>query len=297
MFAGRFAGAGRSARSLPGRPVSRRRPRGRPARPICCWTGWPSWSPRDAPRPHPCCDGQRGSLPTKRSPRRSAGDGARRLWSPRSWCGTRTAGVRFRPASSSPAAQAGLLAQLLTWADASALLTTWRGDFAAAASLVAEAEAIAAATGHPRPYRGLCCSPDSGGRSRGRPADRGDDHGGPGGGTGGRGPVCAVGVRHPLQRARPLRPSTGRRARRRAGTRDAGRHVGAARADRGGQQDRADPAGRRRARPAGRGDQHRPDRLGAGDLRALPRAAQRRRGRRALVSRGGRPARPHRLSA
>jgi len=43
--------------------------------------------------------------------------------------------------------EAGLLAQLLTWADASALLTTWRGDFAAAASLVAEAQAIAAATG------------------------------------------------------------------------------------------------------------------------------------------------------
>jgi hypothetical protein len=35
----------------------------------------------------------------------------------------------------------------LIWADASALLTTWHGDFAAAASLIAEAEAIAAATG------------------------------------------------------------------------------------------------------------------------------------------------------
>ena len=43
--------------------------------------------------------------------------------------------------------EAGLLVQLVTWADASALLTTWHGDFAAAASLVAEAEAIAAATG------------------------------------------------------------------------------------------------------------------------------------------------------
>ncbi len=43
--------------------------------------------------------------------------------------------------------QAGLLAQLLTWADASALLTVWRGDFATAASLIAEAESIAAATG------------------------------------------------------------------------------------------------------------------------------------------------------
>ena len=52
-------------------------------------------------------------------------------------------------------------------------------------------------------------------------------------------------------------------------------------------------AGRRRARPAGRGHQHRPDRLGAGDLRALPGAAQRRPGRRGLVSRGGRPAEPH----
>jgi DNA-binding CsgD family transcriptional regulator len=40
-----------------------------------------------------------------------------------------------------------LLAQLVIWLYAMALLTTWRGDFAAAASLVAEAEAIAAATG------------------------------------------------------------------------------------------------------------------------------------------------------
>ena len=43
--------------------------------------------------------------------------------------------------------EAGLLAQLVVWVNSMALLTTWRGDFAAAASLVAEAEAIAAATG------------------------------------------------------------------------------------------------------------------------------------------------------
>jgi len=42
---------------------------------------------------------------------------------------------------------AGLLAQLVIWVNAMAIETTWRGDFAAAASLVAEAEAIAAATG------------------------------------------------------------------------------------------------------------------------------------------------------
>jgi DNA-binding CsgD family transcriptional regulator len=49
---------------------------------------------------------------------------------------------------------AGMLAQLLTWADASALLTAWRGDFGAAAALVAEAETIAAATGGRAPFVG-----------------------------------------------------------------------------------------------------------------------------------------------
>jgi len=43
--------------------------------------------------------------------------------------------------------EAGLLAQLVIWADAMALLTIWHGDFAAAASMIAEAEAVAAATG------------------------------------------------------------------------------------------------------------------------------------------------------
>jgi DNA-binding CsgD family transcriptional regulator len=51
--------------------------------------------------------------------------------------------------------ETGMLPQLLTWADASALLTTWRGDFAAAASLVAEAEAIAAATDTRAPIVGV----------------------------------------------------------------------------------------------------------------------------------------------
>jgi len=42
---------------------------------------------------------------------------------------------------------AGLLAQLVIFVNSMAILMTWRGDFAAAASLIAEAEAIAAATG------------------------------------------------------------------------------------------------------------------------------------------------------
>src|SRR5262249_50892167 len=43
--------------------------------------------------------------------------------------------------------EAGLLAQLVIYVNSTAILMTWRGDFAAAASLVPEAEAIAAATG------------------------------------------------------------------------------------------------------------------------------------------------------
>jgi DNA-binding CsgD family transcriptional regulator len=43
--------------------------------------------------------------------------------------------------------EAGLLAQLMIWVHSMAFLTVWRGDFAAAASLVAEGEAIATATG------------------------------------------------------------------------------------------------------------------------------------------------------
>jgi len=43
--------------------------------------------------------------------------------------------------------EAGLLAQLVIYVNWMAGRTVWRGDFAAAASLVAEAEAIAAATG------------------------------------------------------------------------------------------------------------------------------------------------------
>ena len=43
--------------------------------------------------------------------------------------------------------EAGLLAQLVIYVNSTAILMTWCGDFAAATSLVAEAEAIAAATG------------------------------------------------------------------------------------------------------------------------------------------------------
>jgi len=43
--------------------------------------------------------------------------------------------------------EAGLLVHLPIWVETMAIITAWRGDFAAAASLIAEAEAIAAVTG------------------------------------------------------------------------------------------------------------------------------------------------------
>jgi hypothetical protein len=53
--------------------------------------------------------------------------------------------IEVRPLQS--CREAGLLAQLVIHVNSVAVLTAWRGDFAAAASLVAEAEAVAAATG------------------------------------------------------------------------------------------------------------------------------------------------------
>ena len=67
-------------------------------------------------------------------------------------------------------------------------------------------------------------------------------------------PILAIGIGNPVQRARPLREALAEAQQASEQAPEAVcLHVGAARADRGGQQDRADPAGRRRARPAGRG--------------------------------------------
>jgi len=81
------------------------------------------------------------------------------------WRAARRLGI---PASAAEAAQtdgceAGLLAQLVIWVYAMAALATRGGDFAAAASLITEAEAIAAATGTRFPPSRPCCSPASGG--------------------------------------------------------------------------------------------------------------------------------------
>jgi DNA-binding CsgD family transcriptional regulator len=62
------------------------------------------------------------------------------LWDEKSWHAIQAREIRA-------CREAGLLTPLLIWVHAMAVFTTWRGDFTAAASLVAEAEAIAVATG------------------------------------------------------------------------------------------------------------------------------------------------------
>jgi len=95
--------------------------------------------------------------------------------------------------------EAGLLAQLVISVNAMAVLTVWSGDFTEAASLVAEAEAIAAATGTRfSPFTSVLLAGFRGGRSRGRPADRGSEHGCPSCGPGRRDPMVAMGSRRPL---------------------------------------------------------------------------------------------------
>ena len=90
--------------------------------------------------------------------------------------------------------EAGLLVHLPIWMESMAIITAWRGDFAAAASLIAEAEAITAATGSGfARYAAMIPGRFARGRSRGPAADRGRYHGLPGCGPGRGGPVRHTG--------------------------------------------------------------------------------------------------------
>ena len=97
--------------------------------------------------------------------------------------------------------------QLRLARDAGALGTNaaWRGDFAAAAALIAEADAVCGGDRESRrPVRRDDARVSSRQRSRGRPADRGHHHRGRGRGTGNRGDLRALGCCNPPQRPRPL---------------------------------------------------------------------------------------------
>jgi len=69
-----------------------------------------------------------------------AGIAAVTVWDQASWYAIQTRELQS-------CREAGLLAQLVLWVNSTALFMVFRGDFAAATSLIAEAEAIAAATG------------------------------------------------------------------------------------------------------------------------------------------------------
>jgi hypothetical protein len=103
-FAGRFAGAGdlhvvsRAARSAPP-------PAGVPQPSDLLLDGLAMLVTEGRAEAAPCCGGQRGSSPRTRSPSKRACDGASWLSSPPGSCGTRNAGTRSRPASSSSAAR------------------------------------------------------------------------------------------------------------------------------------------------------------------------------------------------
>ena len=115
--------------------------------------------------------------------------------------------------------EAGLLVHLPMWVQSMAVMTAWRGDFAASASLIAEAEAIMAATGSGLArYAAVFLAGLRGAGSRGPAIDRGRHHGLPGCGPGRGGPMVAMGIGHLVQQSRPLRGGAGRgTASRRAG--------------------------------------------------------------------------------
>ena len=190
--------------------------------------------------------------------------------------------------------EAGLLASLVIYVNSMAQLLVWRGEFAAAAALIGEAEGIAAATGTRfLPYAALMLAGFQGAEAAAvqltetviadaRAAGQG------------------LGIRASHRAAAILYNGLGRYETARAEAQHAAGEEpelypamwslpelieAASRSGQAGLA--ADALGR-----LSRSDEHRSDRLGAGDLRALPGAAQRGRGRRRVVPRGDRPVEP-----
>ena len=147
FFAGGFARVGtlqeisRAARSAPNPPQLR-------ARPTCCWTPSRFWSARDGPRRRPCCAGHSASLPRSksRSQKGCGGDGWPRTSPGR--CGTIRAGIRRSAGTCRPSARPAYSTTLPVYLQTVGANAAWRGDFATAVSLIAEADTIAEATGN-----------------------------------------------------------------------------------------------------------------------------------------------------
>ena len=104
----------------------------------------------------------------------------------------------------------GALDQLPILLGALGMAVTWSGDFAAAASLIAEADAVCEATGsRAAPFTAMMLASPARQPGRGRPADRGHHRRGHSRGPGHRGDLRALGGRDPGQRPRPLRRRAG----------------------------------------------------------------------------------------
>ena len=158
-------------------------------------------------------------------------------------------------------------------------MTIWRGDFAAAASLIAEAEAITAATGSGLArYAAVFLAGLRGAEAEAAPLIEAviTDSRAAGQGMGVQWShwVSAIlynGLGRYEEALAEARQAAGQAPELYISTWALAELIEAA--SRTGQSGLAAGA----LGPAGRGDRHRPERLGAGDLRALPGAAQRRR--------------------
>ena len=208
------------------------------------------------------------------------------LWDHEGWLASCTRQVQV-------VRDAGALASLPIHLTYLGMAIVWTGDFAGAASLVAEIDSVAAVTGSLfPPYTLLRLRGAAGPGRRGRRGDRERDravrragHDGHAGILGGRGPVqrprslCGGGSGGPAghdQRPQPLDT-----------------HLGAARTRRGSRPPRGRRARPRCARAAGEDDATLPHRVRARHRGALPGAAERRGRRRRAVPRGHRAAQAH----
>ena len=193
----------------------------------------------------------------------------------------RGSGLEDDPAGDAPAGPGlGLLVQLLIYANGLGLSATLRGQFAAAASLIAEADAIAEATGtRIAPYTAVFLAGFQGSEADATQLIDAVTKDARAAGQG-------LGIQWCQLVSGILYNSIGRYEKALEEARQASEQMpefflsawalpelieAASRT--------ADPGSRRRARTPGRGDQRRPERLGAGDPRAVPGTAQRRRGR------------------
>ncbi len=168
LFAGRLAERRRSARRIAGPrrpPPARRTLRGRP---ICCSTASRCCSPKVRTQRRPLSRRRRPRSPAMRSPSRRccAGGGWRQRPPPRSGTTRRCVAISARGVEL--ARDSGALAVLAVGVNVLGQVVALGGDFAKAASLVAEADAVTEATGaRVAPYAAL------GARRVARPGGRG----------------------------------------------------------------------------------------------------------------------------